>query len=126
MAHIEGGEVSQGAVDDAVRNALTKLSHLHFTPTESARRRVLAMGEEPWRVHRVGAPSLDHLRKHHGIFLLTGAPGTDLALLDQHTNTGQVRQIAVVRYPRSRKISAGMRASELTVCAWRSTPVRAG
>jgi UDP-N-acetylglucosamine 2-epimerase (non-hydrolysing)/GDP/UDP-N,N'-diacetylbacillosamine 2-epimerase (hydrolysing) len=64
MAHIEGGEVSQGAIDDAVRHALTKLSHLHFTPTESARRRVLAMGEEPWRVHRVGAPSLDHLRKH--------------------------------------------------------------
>lgn len=62
IAHIEGGEVSEGAVDDAVRNALTKLSHVHFTPTETARRRVIAMGEEPWRVHRVGAPSLDHLR----------------------------------------------------------------
>lgn len=62
MAHIEGGEVSEGAIDDAVRNALTKLSHLHFTPTEKASRRVLAMGEEAWRVHRVGAPSLDHLR----------------------------------------------------------------
>ncbi|HEV7857589.1 MAG TPA: UDP-N-acetylglucosamine 2-epimerase [Pyrinomonadaceae bacterium] len=63
MAHIEGGEVSEGAIDDAVRNALTKLSHLHFTTTETARRRVLAMGEESWRVHRVGAPSLDHLRR---------------------------------------------------------------
>ena len=62
IAHIEGGEVSEGAIDDAVRNALTKLSHIHFTPTETARRRVVAMGEEPWRVHRVGAPSLDHLR----------------------------------------------------------------
>ena len=61
IAHIEGGEVSEGAIDDAVRNALTKMSHLHFTPTENARRRVLAMGEEPWRVHRAGAPSLDHL-----------------------------------------------------------------
>jgi len=63
IAHIEGGEVSEGAVDDAVRNALTKLSHVHFTPTEAARRRVLALGEEEWRVHRVGAPSLDHLER---------------------------------------------------------------
>lgn len=63
VAHIEGGEVSEGAIDDAVRNAVTKMSHIHFTPTEQARRRVLAMGEEDWRVHRVGAPSLDHLRR---------------------------------------------------------------
>jgi len=63
VAHIEGGEVSEGAIDDAVRNALTKLSHIHFTPTEAAERRVLAMGEERHRVHRVGAPSLDHLRR---------------------------------------------------------------
>ncbi|AXC09858.1 UDP-N-acetylglucosamine 2-epimerase [Acidisarcina polymorpha] len=61
IAHIEGGEVSEGAIDDAVRNALTKMSHVHFTSTEMARERVIAMGEEPWRVHRAGAPSLDHL-----------------------------------------------------------------
>lgn len=63
IAHIEGGEVSEGAIDDVVRNALTKMSHVHFTPTELASRRVLSMGEEPWRVHQVGAPSLDHLRR---------------------------------------------------------------
>jgi UDP-N-acetylglucosamine 2-epimerase (non-hydrolysing)/GDP/UDP-N,N'-diacetylbacillosamine 2-epimerase (hydrolysing) len=63
IAHIEGGEVSQGAIDDAVRNALTKLAHIHFTSTAMARQRVIAMGEEPWRVHRAGAPSLDHLRR---------------------------------------------------------------
>ncbi len=63
IAHIEGGEISQGAIDDAVRNALTKLAHIHFTSTETARRRVIAMGEEPWRVHCAGAPSLDHLRR---------------------------------------------------------------
>jgi UDP-N-acetylglucosamine 2-epimerase (non-hydrolysing)/GDP/UDP-N,N'-diacetylbacillosamine 2-epimerase (hydrolysing) len=63
IAHVEGGEISEGAIDDAVRNALTKMSHIHLTPTEDARRRVLAMGEEAWRVHRVGAPSLDHLRR---------------------------------------------------------------
>src|SRR5580693_8168591 len=63
IAHIEGGEVSEGAIDDAVRNSLTKLSHIHFTSTHLARSRVIAMGEEDWRVHRVGAPSLDHLRR---------------------------------------------------------------
>jgi UDP-hydrolysing UDP-N-acetyl-D-glucosamine 2-epimerase len=63
MAHIEGGEISEGVIDDAVRNALTKLSHIHFTSTELARTRVIAMGEEDWRVHCVGAPSLDHLRR---------------------------------------------------------------
>ena len=63
IAHIEGGEISEGAIDDAVRNALTKLSHIHFTSTTCARARVIAMGEDPARVHHVGAPSLDHLRR---------------------------------------------------------------
>src|SRR5215475_14526389 len=63
IAHIEGGEISEGAIDDAVRNALTKMSHIHFTSTELARKRVIGMGEEEWRVHWAGAPSLDHLRR---------------------------------------------------------------
>jgi len=63
IAHIEGGEISAGAIDDAVRNALTKMAHLHFTSTFAARDRIISMGEEPWRVTRAGAPSLDHLRK---------------------------------------------------------------
>jgi UDP-N-acetylglucosamine 2-epimerase (non-hydrolysing)/GDP/UDP-N,N'-diacetylbacillosamine 2-epimerase (hydrolysing) len=63
IAHIEGGEISEGAIDDAVRNAVTKMSHVHFTSTEKARERIISMGEEPWRVHRAGAPSLDHLRR---------------------------------------------------------------
>jgi UDP-hydrolysing UDP-N-acetyl-D-glucosamine 2-epimerase len=63
IAHIEGGEISQGAIDDQVRNALTKLAHIHFTSTPTARLRVIAMGEEPSRVHHAGAPSLDHLRR---------------------------------------------------------------
>jgi len=63
IAHIEGGEISAGAIDDAVRNALTKMSHVHFVSTRTARQRVIAMGEESWRVHQVGAPSLDHLKR---------------------------------------------------------------
>ena len=53
IAHIEGGEISEGAIDDAVRNALTKMSHIHFTSTEKARARVIAMGFSDARV--VGA-----------------------------------------------------------------------
>ena len=63
IAHIEGGEISQGAIDDSVRNALTKMAHIHFTSTAAARNRVIGMGEEPWRVHQAGAPSLDHVRR---------------------------------------------------------------
>lgn len=84
IAHIEGGEVSQGAIDDAVRNALTKLAHIHFTSTPLARRRVIAMGEEPWRVHRAGAPSLDHLRRSK---LLTRRQLQELLNLDLNQPT---------------------------------------
>jgi len=61
VAHIHGGEVS-GHVDGAVRHAITKLAHIHFTATAQAKQRVLALGEEPWRVFQSGAPALDRLR----------------------------------------------------------------
>ena len=70
IAHIEGGEISEGAIDDAVRNAITKMAHLHFACTQHARERIVRMGEEPWRVHFTGSPSLDQLRRHR---LLTRA-----------------------------------------------------
>jgi UDP-N-acetylglucosamine 2-epimerase (non-hydrolysing) len=61
VAHIHGGEITRGAMDDALRHAMTKLSHLHFVSTEDHARRVIQMGEEPWRVTVSGAPALDHL-----------------------------------------------------------------
>jgi UDP-N-acetylglucosamine 2-epimerase (non-hydrolysing)/GDP/UDP-N,N'-diacetylbacillosamine 2-epimerase (hydrolysing) len=60
VAHIQGGEVS-GSVDGIQRHAITKLSHLHFAETERARQTILRLGEEKWRVHRVGAPYLDFI-----------------------------------------------------------------
>jgi UDP-N-acetylglucosamine 2-epimerase (non-hydrolysing)/GDP/UDP-N,N'-diacetylbacillosamine 2-epimerase (hydrolysing) len=78
IAHIEGGEISEGAIDDAIRNALTKMSHVHFTSTYNARLRVIAMGEEQWRVHRAGAPSLDHLRR--GVLLTREELESELGL----------------------------------------------
>lgn len=63
VAHIEGGEISEGAIDDAVRNALTRLAHLHFVTTRGAAARIAASGEEPWRILWTGSPSLDQLRR---------------------------------------------------------------
>lgn len=62
VAHIEGGDLTEGAIDDAFRHSLTKLSHLHFVSTEEAARRVRQLGEESWRVTVSGAPSLDNLK----------------------------------------------------------------
>lgn len=60
VAHIEGGDYTEGgALDDSVRHAMTKLSHLHFTTNEKAAERVRRLGEEPWRVYNVGLPILD-------------------------------------------------------------------
>lgn len=62
ILHLHGGELSEGAMDDRFRHALTKLSHLHGVATETYRRRVLQLGEEPWRVLCCGALALDNLR----------------------------------------------------------------
>lgn len=61
IAHIHGGEASEGVLDEQVRHAVTKLSHLHFTAAEPYRRRVIRMGEDPKRVFNFGAPGLESL-----------------------------------------------------------------
>ncbi len=63
MAHIHGGESTQGAFDEAVRHSLTKMSHLHFVAADQYRLRVLQLGEEPWRVHMVGGLGVDALQQ---------------------------------------------------------------
>lgn len=63
IAHIHGGEVTKGAVDDGVRHALTKLSYLHFAGTEGYRRRIIQMGENPSRVFNVGTLSAENILK---------------------------------------------------------------
>jgi UDP-hydrolysing UDP-N-acetyl-D-glucosamine 2-epimerase len=63
VAHIHGGEITEGAYDDAIRHAITKLSLLHFTSTEAHRGRVIQLGENPSRVFDVGAVGLDHLQR---------------------------------------------------------------
>lgn len=62
LAHIHGGELTFGAIDDAIRHAITKLSHVHFAATTEYARRIRQMGEEPWRVHVTGSPAIDSIR----------------------------------------------------------------
>ncbi|MCR4639505.1 UDP-N-acetylglucosamine 2-epimerase [Ruminococcus sp.] len=63
IAHLHGGEVTEGAVDDCVRHALSKMSYLHFTSTEAYRNRVIQLGESPERVFFVGALSTENILK---------------------------------------------------------------
>jgi GDP/UDP-N,N'-diacetylbacillosamine 2-epimerase (hydrolysing) len=63
IAHIHGGESTEGAMDEAIRHSITKMSHLHFASTEAYAKRIIQMGEEPWRVIVSGAPALDNLAK---------------------------------------------------------------
>jgi UDP-hydrolysing UDP-N-acetyl-D-glucosamine 2-epimerase len=61
VAHIHGGEATEGAIDEQIRHAITKIAHLHFAAAEPYRERILQMGEAPERVFNVGAPGLDHI-----------------------------------------------------------------
>ncbi|QUX94502.1 UDP-N-acetylglucosamine 2-epimerase (hydrolyzing) [Marinomonas sp. CT5] len=61
--HLHGGEITEGAYDDSIRHAITKLSYLHGTSTEEYRQRVIQLGESPERVRNIGAIGLDHLKR---------------------------------------------------------------
>lgn len=61
--HIHGGERTAGAIDDALRHAMTKMSHVHFVSTRDYGRRVRQLGEDPWRIVVSGAPALDELKR---------------------------------------------------------------
>lgn len=63
IAHIHGGEITEGAQDDAFRHCITKLSYLHFTSTESYRKRVMQLGEDPNRVFNVGAIGIENIKE---------------------------------------------------------------
>ena len=63
IAHLHGGETTEGAFDESIRHCITKMSHLHFTSTEKYRRRVIQLGEDPKRVFNVGGMSLENIRR---------------------------------------------------------------
>ncbi len=125
VAHLHGGETTEGAFDESIRHAITKMSHLHFTAAAAYRDRVLQLGEDPARVFHVGAPGLDLLTREtlpgqaeleavlgmslDGlVFLVTYHPvtlsGTDPALA--------VEQLlaALDRWPQARIVVTGVNA----------------
>jgi UDP-hydrolysing UDP-N-acetyl-D-glucosamine 2-epimerase len=63
VAHIHGGETTEGLIDEAVRHSITKMSHLHFAATEQYRKRIIQLGEQPERVFNFGAPGIDSIVK---------------------------------------------------------------
>lgn len=90
LAHIHGGDVAPGHLDDAFRHAISKLSHIHFAATPDAARRLIKLGEHPDHVHVVGAPGLDDLRSlpapsEHWLSERFGlSPEHEVALILQH------------------------------------------
>lgn len=63
IAHLHGGEATEGLIDEAIRHSITKMSHLHFTATEVYRNRVIQLGEQPDRVFNVGAVGIDNIKR---------------------------------------------------------------
>lgn len=116
IAHLHGGEASEGTLDEQVRHAVTKLAHLHFTAAEPYRRRVVAMGENPRHVFNVGAPGLEALRelKPLGAAELArrvGMPLTGrLALVTVHPETVGARAGGVLEAVLAGLDRAGLRA----------------
>lgn len=63
IAHIHGGETTQGAFDEAFRHSITKMSHIHFAATREYANRIIQLGEEPSRVFNVGGPGIENIKK---------------------------------------------------------------
>jgi len=82
VAHVHGGEISEGAIDNQLRHALTKLAHLHFASAPLHAERIAALGEERWRIHTVGGPGLDRIRTT--ALLPRDKVAAELGLLDGH------------------------------------------
>ncbi len=63
IAHLHGGEATEGLIDEAIRHSITKMSHLHFVAAEDYRRRVIQLGEQPSTVHLVGGLGIDNIKR---------------------------------------------------------------
>lgn len=100
IAHIHGGDTGKGGLDESARHAITKFAHIHFPATKESAERVIKMGEDKWRVHIVGSPSLDVIlnKKLLSAEALKEKLGIDLSqpliLLIQHPVTTQVDEAA--------------------------------
>lgn len=112
IAHLHGGEVTRGAVDDTLRDLLSRLAHLHLVATLGAGDRVRALGEEAWRIVVTGAPGLDRLADE--------AAG-DLAALRARHGLGTGPYLLLVQHPETAGDLSPMDDLEATLAAVAST-----
>jgi len=84
VAHIAGGDTTEGAFDEAIRHSVTKMSHLHFVTNKVAERRVVQLGEDPDRVFNVGSPGIDYIKRM--TFLDRKEIGTEIDFVFRETN----------------------------------------
>lgn len=111
VAHICGGDRVVGNIDDSVRHAVTKLAHLHFPTTKENGDRILRMGEESWRVHVVGNPALDSIRKQ---------PDLSYEYINDklHTNLSSNKPfILLIKHPLSSEVSKAGEQMRVTLQA---------
>ena len=106
VAHIGGGDVTEGAIDDAMRHAITKMSHLHFATHEDAARLIVQMGEDPARVHCVGNPGLD---------AILGSPQVTLAELRVAGYDVAADDLLVSLHPETLGDASGLRSTAALV-----------
>ncbi len=90
VAHVHGGDRAMGQVDDALRHAITKLAHIHFPATRQSAQRIERLGEERRRIHRVGSPAVDGIKKQ-----AAGWP----AIAKSFAGLGRRRYAVVVLHP---------------------------
>ena len=98
LAHIHGGDLAAGDLDDSLRHSITKLAHVHFPATRESARRIIRMGEPSWRVHEVGAPGLDRITE------LLEEKRTKLAdaprrLADSFSKQSKMRHAIILHHP---------------------------
>ena len=128
VAHIHGGETSEGAMDESIRHSVTKLAHLHFVAAESYKSRVIQLGENPNNVFNFGAPGLDHLvrmnfltaeeletftgipLKDEVIFLVTLQPVTLDGVLPEKVSAIELLTQALDNFPNAKVIFTGVNA----------------
>jgi UDP-hydrolysing UDP-N-acetyl-D-glucosamine 2-epimerase len=117
MAHIHGGELSEGAVDDSIRHAITKLASLHFPATPEYRRRILQLGESPRRVFHFGAPGLDAIH---------AAPLMSRVELEHDLSFSLEPPVALVTYhPVTRSSRSAQAEASMLIGALQATGLRA-
>jgi UDP-N-acetylglucosamine 2-epimerase (non-hydrolysing)/GDP/UDP-N,N'-diacetylbacillosamine 2-epimerase (hydrolysing) len=99
IAHIHGGDVTGGSIDEFARHAITKFAHIHFPGTKKSAERIIKMGEDTWRVHMVGSPALDAILNEkllppRDVIKKFGLDASQpFILLVQHPVTTEVEQV---------------------------------